>query len=703
MVFGWRKLLGLKETDDSPSDVGLGASAVEARTYTVGDSIAGEYRVLDIFSGGMGRVYLVSHYKEDTPFVLKTLQRPENETERAQFLREAEIWVGLGRHPNIVRARFVTVLDGQHYVAADYVPNTPDRRNTVEAYVGCTGVPDGLLLTWVAQFCHGMAHAQVQGVVAHRDIKPGNLMLMPDNELRITDFGLARSFTLPSGTVEGVAERRNISGTLPYMAPEQFLAPGELDHRVDIYAFGVTLYELIAGARPFVGASQQALVQQILLGAPKRLRSPLWPICERCLRKVPSARYNSFEDLLTDARDLALQIGFRLPSPPAPRTDEEELTYARAMSYGAMGRPDLALQYALKYSQMVPEDDRAWTELGKQYLVQNQLKDSVEASLRSIQLAPFKSEARNNLGVALHRLDRHDEALAQLRIAASHDPLNTGALLNQAGPLTSLRRPFEVIQVMQQALRIAPEKASIWVNLGVSQMDVGQEVEAEQCFRKALELDPGLHEAKENLSTLIASRTRAPPIGGRPDPGKLMAAGRFGEAETELLERVAENANDVDAWHNLGIIAVHERREREAIERFERVVAIKPGEEFARKQLVHLRAGAGDIVGALRECTELARIPKERLAAALLRAQLLQGIGETSQAVRELKQLVHTNPELDQVWFILSEIHEREGQLLESLEAAKKTLAVLRKFGGHADNITMAEERITRLQAALQR
>ena len=194
------------------------------------------------------------------------------------------------------------ILDGQLFVAADYVPNTPDRGNSLQAYVGCTGVPEGLLLTWLAQFCHGMAHAQFHGVVAHRDIKPGNLMLMPDNELRITDFGLARSFTLPSGTIEDAVERRSISGTLPYMAPEQFLAPGALDHRVDIYAFGVTLYELIAGVRPFAEISQQALVSQILIRAPKPLQSPLWAICERCLRKAPSTRYQTFEDLLTDAR-----------------------------------------------------------------------------------------------------------------------------------------------------------------------------------------------------------------------------------------------------------------------------------------------------------------------------------------------------------------------------------------------------------------
>ena len=703
MALGWRKLFGLKGTDDIRLDDGLHVPAVRLRNYAIGDSIAGEYRVLDKFAGGMGFVYLVKHHSEDTAFVLKTLQRPEHESERAQFLREAEIWLGLGRHRNIVRARFVNLLDGQLFVAADYIPNTPDRGNSLQAYVGCAGVPDGLLLTWVAQFCHGMAHAQSHGVVAHRDIKPGNLMLMPDNELRITDFGLARSFTLPSGAIEGVAERRSQPGTPPYMAPEQFLTPGALDHRVDIYAFGVTLYELVAGTRPFAGSSVQALVPKIVSEPPKPLQSPLWVICERCLRKAPSARYQTFEDLLTAARELASGIGVRLPSQPAPETDEEELAYARAVSYSDMGRPDLAMEYALKYSRMAPDDDRAWTQLGNQYLAQDQLKDSVEASLRSIQLAPFKSMARNNLGVALNRLGRHDEAVKHLRVAASHDPLNTGALLNQSSPLMSLRRPLEAIQVMRQAIEIAPKKASIWANLGAVQMVVCQEREAERSLRKALELHPGLHEAQESLRTLIERRARAPSGEARPDPAKLLAAGHFGEAEALLLERVAENENDVDAWHNLGIIATHERREREAIERFERVVALKPGEDFARKQLVRLRAGTGDVAGALRECAELARIPKERLTATLLRAQLLQGIGETSQAVQELEQLVHANPDLDQVWFILSEIHEREGQPLKSLEAAKKSLAVLRKFGGHADNITMAEERIARLQAAIRR
>ena len=84
MALGWRKLFGLKGTDDIRLDDGPHVPAVRLRNYAIGDSIAGEYRVLDKFAGGMGFVYLVKHHSEDSPFVLKTLQRPEHESERAQ-------------------------------------------------------------------------------------------------------------------------------------------------------------------------------------------------------------------------------------------------------------------------------------------------------------------------------------------------------------------------------------------------------------------------------------------------------------------------------------------------------------------------------------------------------------------------------------------------------------------------------------------
>lgn len=697
MAFDLRKLFGQKPNEVSAPKQELPLDAASERKYQIGESIAGEFDVLDIFAGGMGLVYLVRQKKEEIPFVLKTLQRPSIKIEYAQFLKEAEIWLGLGRHRNIVRARFVDTLDGQLFVAADYIPNSQYRGNTIEAYVGFPEIPDGLLLIWIAQFCYGMAHAQAHGLLAHRDIKPANLMLTPDNELCITDFGLGRSHTLPSGIIEGFAERRSISGTLPYMAPEQFVAPETIDHRVDIYAIGIILYELICGSRPFTESNQQVLIQQILKATPKTLQSPLWPICERCLRKNPLERYQGFDDLLSDAANIARGKRLHLPKRPQPGNDENELIYARSISYDALGRPDLAMEYAIKYSKTAPQDDRAWTELGKQFLKQNRLKESVEASLRSIELAPFKSTARNNLGVALNLLGQFEESINQLKIAASNDPLNTGALLNQASPLMTVRRPLEAIQVLQKASKIAPEKASIWVNLGSVQMQVGLDKDAEINFKKALQLHPGLNEAESNLRTLISNRKQE---SSTLDPGMLIAKGQFEEAEKLLLQRVAVDRSDIDAWHNLGIIATRQRREIQAIGRFENVVSLKPDEEFARKQLIRLRAGGGDFLGALRECDELAKIPNEKIHATLLRAQLLQARGEAPKAIAELKALVKLQPENHQFWFMLSEIHEREGQFKESLDCANRSLALIQKTGGHKENIDMLVDRIARLRSA---
>ena len=78
MAIGWRKLFGLRETDGMRLDVGPHVPEVKPRNFVVGDSIAGEFRVLDKFAGGMGFVYLVKHHSEEAPFVLKTLQRPEH-------------------------------------------------------------------------------------------------------------------------------------------------------------------------------------------------------------------------------------------------------------------------------------------------------------------------------------------------------------------------------------------------------------------------------------------------------------------------------------------------------------------------------------------------------------------------------------------------------------------------------------------------
>ena len=134
-------------------------------------------------------------------------------------------------------------------------------------------------------------HAHKQGIV-HRDIKPSNIMLEPNGRIRVMDFGLVRSVVTDTDS----SVSAGVVGTPSYMAPERYSA-GNVDHRSDIYAFGVVLYELVSRRRPFSGSFMPELMKQVLYDPP----APLEPVAPQvtkayteltfqCLAKAPEDR-----------------------------------------------------------------------------------------------------------------------------------------------------------------------------------------------------------------------------------------------------------------------------------------------------------------------------------------------------------------------------------------------------------------------------
>ena len=150
----------------------------------------------------------------------------------------------------------------------------------------------------------GVAAAHAQGVI-HRDLKPGNLHITPDNRLKILDFGLAKLYESASPTVsaECLTEPLAACGTVPYASPEQLL--GEIvDVRTDVYAIGAVLYEMTTGRRPFTAVPNWRLSNDILYripDPPRALNAQLSPEVERivlrCLEKQPDHRYQSAREL----------------------------------------------------------------------------------------------------------------------------------------------------------------------------------------------------------------------------------------------------------------------------------------------------------------------------------------------------------------------------------------------------------------------
>jgi predicted ATPase len=270
----------------------------------------GPYEILaPIGAGGMGEVYRARDTRLDRDVAIKILPAAFSaDRERLhRFEREARLASSLS-HPNIVTIHELGQAGSTHYIAMELVNGT-----TLAELLTAGALPIRNAIEFAAQVADGLAKAHEAGV-AHRDLKPGNLMVSDDGFVKILDFGLAK-FAQPSS---GVADTRSISGwrsqagqivgTPQYMSPEQ-ATDGQADFRSDQFSFGLVLYEMVTGKHPFKRSTQPETLVAILreqaepVGV-QNLDAPA-PLCwaiERCLEKDPDKRYVSTRDL---ARELA--------------------------------------------------------------------------------------------------------------------------------------------------------------------------------------------------------------------------------------------------------------------------------------------------------------------------------------------------------------------------------------------------------------
>jgi Tol biopolymer transport system component/tRNA A-37 threonylcarbamoyl transferase component Bud32 len=251
----------------------------------------GPYEILSALgAGGMGEVWKARDTRLNRLVAIKTSLSPFSE----RFEREARA-IAAVNHPHVCSLYDV----GPDYLVMEYVEG--------EWLHG--PVPLAQALELAGQILDALDAAHEKGVV-HRDLKPGNILLTRSG-VKVLDFGLAKITRAPEVDSPGLEETQAVSvtaegsllGTLPYMSPEQ-VEGHEADARSDIFAFGVVLYELIAGTRPFTGKTQAALVASILKEAPRPLfeidpRTPrgVAEVVRTCLEKDPEKRWQSARDV----------------------------------------------------------------------------------------------------------------------------------------------------------------------------------------------------------------------------------------------------------------------------------------------------------------------------------------------------------------------------------------------------------------------
>jgi hypothetical protein len=282
---------------------GTAAPPAEPRANAVGDPLKlvgrdiGHFRVIEpLASGGMGAVYRGLDTHLGRPVALKFPlpgQRLGHQM-RERFLREARA-VGALDHPNICSIyQAGETEDGQLFLAMPLYEG-----ETLKARIAREGrLPIADVLTFAQQMAGGL-HAAHRAGITHRDLKPANVIILPDGGVKILDFGIARMSDATLSAAHGML------GTVPYMAPEQVRGE-EVDARVDLWALGVLLYEMLTGHRPFEGAHEIAIAHAIVhsdLVPPSALRPEICPeldaLVMALLTRKPGRRPASAEAVVT--------------------------------------------------------------------------------------------------------------------------------------------------------------------------------------------------------------------------------------------------------------------------------------------------------------------------------------------------------------------------------------------------------------------
>jgi serine/threonine protein kinase/tetratricopeptide (TPR) repeat protein len=260
------------------------------------------YRILEkIGAGGMGEVFRAHDEHLDRDIAVKVLPAEvlADEAVRKQFRKEALLLAKLN-HPFIETVHEFGQQDDLDFLVMELIPGM-----SLKAKLDAGSLQEKEILRLGGQLMAGLAAAHQQGVI-HRDLKPANIFITPDGRVKILDFGLAKlvhAETAVDVTRSITTDTGAISGTVPYMAPEQ-LRGGPADARSDIYAAGAVLYEMATGRRPFPQTQGPQLIGAILHETPASPNSSTLQVSSgfeiaimKALEKTPSQRYQSAAEL----------------------------------------------------------------------------------------------------------------------------------------------------------------------------------------------------------------------------------------------------------------------------------------------------------------------------------------------------------------------------------------------------------------------
>ncbi|MGV8125512.1 MAG: tetratricopeptide repeat protein [Candidatus Xenobiia bacterium LiM19] len=608
----------------------LSTPATEREEWKEGTVLEGRYTVQQVLKGGMGTVYVIFDSVQVKFQAFKTFQERYLWNDRAikQFIKEAEIWIKLERHPNVVNAERIEVIEGKPYIVLEYIQGTD-----LESILKAEMLPVKKSIEYAIQFCEGMSYAFKKLGLIHRDIKPTNCFITREGVVKISDFGLGKIFDEAPPEAEAlslsqlITEKKMLDkkfsstsstgmvGTLPFMAPELFININATSTKTDIYSFGLVFYIMLTGINPFFSEDPYELIQNHLSVQPKPPQSynsevpeSLSVIVLRCLEKEPEKRYDDFAQLkkaIEEAYSECFHTRYQYQEPQDIFSEEDWLN--KGISLASLSRHKEAVITFDQALKINPQSIEGKIQKGTSLIKLNRTEEAIECFDEVLQLDLGNWKAWFFKGEALRKMGKREEALTCINRALDRDPDRPEALRSKGNLLAETGKELGSLIYFNRALELKPKFGEIWSDKGIVLLKLRRYNEASTCFLKAIEINP----------------------------------------------------RSYLAWSHRGEVLFRLGFYSEAINAFQTALSLKPNSIRELVGTAHAYQELGDYQNALNTIDQALKIKHDSLEMLLVKARILEENGKIEEAERCLREIAGLHPSEHRILFHLARVNFR--------------------------------------------
>jgi tetratricopeptide (TPR) repeat protein/tRNA A-37 threonylcarbamoyl transferase component Bud32 len=646
----------------------------------IGKTIS-HYKIIEkIGEGGMGVVYKARDTKLDRVVALKFLPAHllQNEEAKTRFIQEAKAASALD-HPNIATVHDIDEIEGETFISMAFIEGVSLKKIAASEKLSIQKVIDVAV-----QAAEGLGAAHKKDIV-HRDVKSDNIMVTGDNLVKLMDFGLAKLKGVPGVTRDG-----STVGTAHYMSPEQ--AKGEeVDHRSDIFSFGVVLFELVTGQFPFAGEYEPAVAYSIVNEPPRSMRelrpdapAELEAIVNKAMEKDPADRYQSMDELIADLRKLiegrTAEITAAMPAVKTSRgLGRRILVPALVLAAVAVA---LVVGIRIQIGRQPPAEasDNVLAVMYFQNIVDEEDTERLGEIITNLVITDlsesryFKVVSSQRLYDILKRLGKEGVKVIDEDVA-TQIAREAGARWMLTGTILQTKPRIRLTATIEEVGRGTSEK---------SQSVIGDE--GEDIFSV---VDRLTHEVREDLELPDEAMAEPdPPVAevttASPDAYRHYLEGidyfekaYLPEAQESFLRALEYDSTFAMAHFRLAMTYMDGQQEM-AKESFDKAYRYSDG--VTRKEQLYIKAfhsmweGVDGAIENLREATEA--YPDEKEAYYWLGSILHAGRGDSEGAIPYLKKAIEIDPLYKTPYNMLAYAYERVGDFDKAIWAINKYISL---------------------------